>query len=89
MEASEYAERGRRIGIRRILGRPHEPTEAEERAICKAFDDLGKPEHDNLTPEDYLQIHRLTSVPLRTLWHVIQHVNALQDGSEAPQRKRG
>lgn len=89
MEASEYAERGRRIGLRRIPGRPHEPTEAEETAICKAFDDLGKPEHDNLTPEDYLQIHRLTSVPLRTLWHVIQHANALRDRSEAPHRKLG
>ncbi|MGH8611892.1 MAG: hypothetical protein ACREYF_07565, partial [Gammaproteobacteria bacterium] len=61
----------------------------EETAICKAFDDLGKPERDNLTPENYLQIHRLTSVPLRTLWHVIQHGNVLQDRSEAPQRKLG
>jgi hypothetical protein len=72
MDSSEYAERGRSLRVVRLTGRPREPTEAEERAIWQANQDIEKPEGADLTPEDYLALHRITEIPLRTLWLVLQ-----------------
>jgi len=72
MDSSEYAERGRSLRVVRLTGRPREPTEVEERAIWQAYQDLDKHGEEDLTADDYLALHRITGIPLRTLWLVFQ-----------------
>jgi len=72
MDSTEYAERGRALGVIRLTGRPGEPREDEEAAIWKAYEGLAKDRDEGLTPEDYLSLHKATRVPLRTLWMLIQ-----------------
>jgi hypothetical protein len=56
----------------RTVGRPSEPTEAEEAALWKAYEVLKLPNGADLTPGDYLRLYKATEIPLRTLWMVIQ-----------------
>lgn len=49
MDSSEYAERGRSLRVVRLIGRPREPTEVEERAIWQAYQDLDKHGEEDLT----------------------------------------
>lgn len=72
MDSSEYAERGRSLRVVRLTGRPRESTEVEERAIWQAYQDLDKHGEEDLTADDYLALHRITGIPLRTLWLVFQ-----------------
>jgi hypothetical protein len=72
MDSTEYAERGRALGLVRTVGRPSEPTEAEEAALWKAYEALNLPKGADLTPGDYLRLYKTTEIPLRTLWMVIQ-----------------
>ncbi len=72
MDSNAYAERGRSLQLVRPIGRPPEPTEAEEQAIWQAYADLEKPEGEEPSAEDYLALHRATGIPLRTLWLIVQ-----------------
>jgi ParB family protein of integrating conjugative element (PFGI_1 class) len=72
MDSTEYAERGRALGLVCTVGRPSEPTEAEEATLWKAYEALNLPNGADLTPGDYLRLYKATEIPLRTLWMVIQ-----------------
>ncbi len=76
MDSSEYAERGRSLRVVRLLGRPREPTEVEERATWQAYQGLDKHGEEDLTAEEYLALHRATGISLRTLWLVFQRTRA-------------
>ncbi|MGH3993381.1 MAG: STY4526/YPO1902 family pathogenicity island replication protein, partial [Pseudonocardiaceae bacterium] len=77
MDSSEYAERGRSLRVVRLIGRPREPTEVEERAIWQAYQDLDKHGEEDLTAEEFLALHRITGIPLRTLWLVFQRTRGV------------
>ncbi len=68
MDSTEYAERGRALGITRPPGRPRELTEEEDAKIWGAYRTSGRPKEAELAPEDYLSLHRATGLPLRKLW---------------------
>lgn len=72
MDSSEYAERGRALGVVRLLGRPSAPTEEQEARVWKVYCTLGKVPGCDLTPEEYLRLHTATEVPLRTLWVLVR-----------------
>lgn len=72
MDSSEYAERGRALGVVRLLGRPSAPTEEQEARVWKAYGALAKSPGQDLTPEEYLRLHAATQVPLRTLWVLLR-----------------
>lgn len=72
MDATEYAEQGRRLGLVRPTGRPSEPGEAEEAIVWRAGKALDKPNDEGLTPEDYLALCEATGLSLRTIWLVIR-----------------
>ena len=65
MDASEYAERGWRLQVRRHSGRPAEPREDEEAAVWQAYEALQKPEDHALSPEDYLILCKTTGAVAR------------------------
>lgn len=85
MEAGEYAERGRRLGVIRPTGRPSEPEEAEEAAVWQAYAALRK---EDLTPEDYIELCKTTGLSLRTLWLVICRGPAAPQAAIAPGRRK-
>ncbi|MGH8515594.1 MAG: STY4526/YPO1902 family pathogenicity island replication protein, partial [Gammaproteobacteria bacterium] len=72
MDASEYAERGWRLQIRRQSGRPAEPSEDEQAAVWQAYEALQKPEDHALNPEDYLILCKTTGLSARTVWSAMQ-----------------
>lgn len=76
MDATEYAELGRRLALVRPTGRPSEPVEAEEAIVWQAFKALKKPRDEALTPEDYLGLCETTGLSLRTIWLVIRQTPA-------------
>jgi len=76
MDSNEYAERGRRLGVLRALGRPVDANEAEEALICEALTALGKPEGGDLSAEEYLALYKQTGLSLRTLWLVTHRASA-------------
>ena len=76
MDASEYAERGWRLQVRRHSGRPADPREDEETAVWQAYEALQKPEDHALSPEDYLILCETTGVSARTVWSAMQRLLA-------------
>lgn len=86
MEATEYAERGHRLGLVRPVGRPSEPGEAEEAIVWHACKSLGKPKDEELSPEDYLSLCETTGLSLRTLWLVLRRASARPQPPAAPPR---
>ncbi|MGH8472720.1 MAG: STY4526/YPO1902 family pathogenicity island replication protein [Gammaproteobacteria bacterium] len=98
MDSAEYAEHGRRLGLMRALGRPADPSEAEETLIWQALTALGKPDGEDLTAEECLALCKQTGVSPRTVWLVTHrasaappsraHRSALSDEQE-PRRKAG
>lgn len=86
MEATEYAERGHRLGLVRPVGRPNEPGEAEEAIVWHACKSLGKPKDEELSPEDYLSLCETTGLSLRTLWLVLRRAPTRPRPPAAPPR---
>lgn len=86
MEAGEYAERGRRLGVIRPMGRPSEPEEAEEAAVWQAYAALRKSKDEDLTPEDCIELCKSTGLSLRTIWLVICRAPA--EPQMAPPRRK-
>ncbi|MGH8653315.1 MAG: STY4526/YPO1902 family pathogenicity island replication protein [Gammaproteobacteria bacterium] len=70
MDFAEYAEHGRRLGLMRTLGRPVDPSEAEEAVIWQALTALGKPDGEDLSAEECLALCKETGVSPRTVWLV-------------------
>ncbi|MGH7261636.1 MAG: STY4526/YPO1902 family pathogenicity island replication protein [Nitrospiraceae bacterium] len=68
MDSAEYAEHGRRLGLMRTLGRPVDPSEAEEAVIWQALTALGKPDGEDLTVGECLALCKQTGVSPRALW---------------------
>ncbi len=56
MDSTEYAKRGRRLGLMRALGRPADPNEAEERLIWQTLTAPGKPDGEDLSAEECLAL---------------------------------
>ncbi|MGH2670981.1 MAG: hypothetical protein ACRDH5_18025 [bacterium] len=99
MDSAEYAEHGRRLGLMRTLGRPADPSEAEEGLIWQTLTALGKPEGEDLSAEECLALCKETGVSPRTVWLVTHrasaaspsrtHRSALSDEQEPCRRKAG
>ncbi|MGH9896894.1 MAG: STY4526/YPO1902 family pathogenicity island replication protein [bacterium] len=98
MDSAEYAEHGCRLGLMRTLGRPADPSEAEERLIWQTLTALGKPEGEDLSAEECLALCKETAVSPRTVWLVTHRALAtppsrahstLSDEQEHSRRKAG
>ena len=88
MDPTEYAEHGRRLGLIRPTGRPSEPAEAEETTVWEACQALRKPKDEDLTPEDYLDLCKITGLSLRTIWLVVQRASVKPRPATALPRRR-
>lgn len=84
MDAAEYAEHGRGLGVIRPLGRPQAPSEAEETAIWQALKALEKSPEADLTAEEYLALCQQTRLSPRTVWRVIHRARALSPVTAEP-----
>lgn len=70
MDSAEYAEHGRRLGVLRAVGRPVDPSQADEALIWQALTAFGKPDGEDLSAEECLALCQQTGVSPRTVWLV-------------------
>ena len=68
----EFTALRRALGLNSGRGRPPALDEASEHALYHAVSRRLR-EHGEITPELYLELHRETGIPLRSIWrHVLE-----------------
>ena len=69
MGAREYAHLRRVLAVETGVGRPATLAEEQEHQLWHAMADLLQPEPDRpLAPEQFLELHAQTGIPLRAIW---------------------
>lgn len=74
MSGREYAHLRRMLAVDTITGRPPDPSEEDIQQLWDVWKVLiEKREDAQLDPEEYLEIHKETGIPLRAIWN---HTNS-------------
>ena len=76
ISAHEYTRLRRMLTVNPTFGRTPEANEAQATALWIAWKDLGTEATSNLTPADYLNLHRATGLSIRIIWNLIERWRA-------------